>query len=277
MIRLFCLILFLFGAEARAGFQRIVCLNPLLSEWVAEILGRKAALQRVVGVSEYSNHPDYLRGVPEVGPYPKLHLEKIASLKPDLVLASEEYNLPEQVEQLKRLKLNVISVKKESFGLMEEWIDSLGKILGESGAGAEARNRWKGLRKTLGKNTGTKTRVFIEIQHRPLITVGGDSYLNDALESVGLKNVFSSVRAGYPKVSIESVLSADPERILILDHAEAPVELAESKKDWTRFQTLSAVRSGRIEMISGDDFARCSLRLLNALKGLRSRHEERNP
>ncbi|MBU6153962.1 MAG: ABC transporter substrate-binding protein, partial [Bdellovibrionales bacterium] len=146
MMRLCFLILFLFGAEARAGFRRIVCLNPVLSEWVAEILGRKVALQRLVGVSEYSNHPDYLRGVPEVGPYPKLHLEKIAGLKPDLVLASEEYNLPEQVGRLKRLKLNVRSVKKESFGSMEEWIDSLGGILEEPAGAADVRNRWKSLR-----------------------------------------------------------------------------------------------------------------------------------
>ncbi|MBU6153624.1 MAG: hypothetical protein KGP28_04915, partial [Bdellovibrionales bacterium] len=133
------------------------------------------------------------------------------------------------------------------------------------------------LRQALGKVPGATSRVFIEIQHRPLITVGGDSYLSEALESVGLKNVFSSLRAGYPKVSIESVLSADPERILIMDHAGDPEELHESRKDWSRFQTLSAVRNRRVELISGDDFARCSLRLLNALKALRSRHEERDP
>jgi iron complex transport system substrate-binding protein len=277
MTRIFIFLAFFLGIEARAGFQRIVCLNPVLSEWVAEILGREASLKRVVGVSEYSNHPAFLKEISSIGPYPKLHVERIAALKPDLVLGSEEYNIPEQLEQLKRLKLNVVSLKKESFHSMEEWIGSLGKALGEGEGASKAKVRWKSLREALRKTSGALQRVFIEVQHRPLIAVGGESFLSEALEVVGYQNVFSGIKSGYPKVSIESVLKADPERILILNHAGDSAEVAESKKDWTRFQTLSAVRSGRIELLSGDDFARCSLRLLNALKGLRSMHEERDP
>jgi ABC-type Fe3+-hydroxamate transport system substrate-binding protein len=277
MIRLLIFLAFFHGVEARAAFQRIVCLNPVISEWVAEILGPEASLKRVVGVSEYSNHPVFLKEISRIGPYPRLHIERIAALKPDLVLGSEEYNMLDQVEQLKRLKLNVVSLKKESFGSMEEWIGSLGKALGESEGASRAKARWKNLREALRNSRLAPKRVFIEVQHRPLIAVGGESFLSEALEVVGYRNVFSDVKSGYPKVSMESVLKADPEWILILDHAGDSSEVMDSKRDWTRFQTISAVRSGRIKLLPGDDFARCSLRLLNALKGLRSMHEERDP
>jgi iron complex transport system substrate-binding protein len=277
MIRVLFLFLLLQAGNAFGSYQRIVCLNPLVCEWVAEILGKDATLARVVGVSEYSNHPDVLRGVSLVGPYPKLHIEQIAALNPDLVLGSAEYNLQVQMEQLKRLKLNVVSLPKESFHAMEGWITTVGAALKEAPAASRARERWSKAWGELDKNRKPEKKIFIEVQHAPLISVGGGSFLSEALALVGYSNIFSSLSSGYPKVSTESVIRARPELILILDHAGESSGIAESKRDWARFSSLPAVRNGGIHALPGDEFARCSLRLLNALKGLRSRHEERNP
>jgi ABC-type Fe3+-hydroxamate transport system substrate-binding protein len=277
MIR-FLLTLILFSAlRAEAAPRRIVCLNPVVCEWTAEILGPEATRSRVAGVSEYSDHPESLKGKREVGPYPKLNLEAIAGIGPDLVIGSSEYNLPDQLEQLKRLGLNPRILGKESFHSMESWIGELGAALGEREAASRASLRWRKLRESLQTKSGRKEAVFIEVQHSPLISVGGGSFLSEALEVVGYSNVFASIKSGYPKVSFEAVLRADPSRIFILDHAGNPEEARESKRDWERFRTLSAVRAGQVRLISGDDFARCTLRLLNALKRLRSGHEDRHP
>lgn len=277
MIRALFLFLLLQAGNAFGSYQRIVCLNPLVCEWVAEILGKNATLARVVGVSEYSNHPDFLRGIPLVGPYPKLHIEGIAALKPDLVLGSTEYNLSAQMEQLNRLKLNVVSLPKETFRTMESWITTVGSVLKEDRGALQAKDRWSALWGELKKSRKSERKVFIEVQHTPLISVGGGSFLSEALALVGYSNVFSDLSSGYPKVSMESVIRTQPDLILILDHAGESSALAESKRDWARFSTLPAVRNAGIHALPGDDFARCSLRLLNALKGLRSMHEERNP
>jgi len=277
MIRAFLVLCTLTATPAQAAFHRVVSLNPVVSEWVAEILGERDAMRVLVGVSEYSNYPNVLQKIEKIGPYPQLNIEKIAGLKPDLVLASEEYNRPEQLEQLRRLKLPLKVLSKETFHSMPEWILSLGSALQEVKKAARARNRWVNLKASLGAETQPSTRVFIEVQHQPLISVGSESFLTEALLAVGYQNIFSNLKSGYPKVSLEAVIKADPERIFILDHVGDEKSLNESKKDWARFRTLSAVKSAQISLISGDDFARCSLRLLNALKRLRSKHEERNP
>jgi len=98
-------LVFLFSQEAHA-YSRIITLAPVISEWTAEILGPESSKTKIVGVSEYSNYPLQLKSIQTIGAYPKLNIEKIASFKPDLVLASSEYNRPEQLEQLKRLKIN---------------------------------------------------------------------------------------------------------------------------------------------------------------------------
>jgi hypothetical protein len=64
------------------------------------------------------------------------------------------------------------------------------------------------------------------------------------------------------------VLKADPEEIHILDLRGREREFEESRKSWGRFPALRAVRKGRVLRLRGEDFARCTPRLLRALKGL---------
>ena len=67
-------------------------------------------------------------------------------------------------------------------------------------------------------------------------------------------------------------MKANPDFVFVLGHEQGADELDRSRREWGRFTQLRAVSQGQIEVLSGDDFARCSLRLLNALKRLRSRH-----
>ena len=246
------------GAQA---FERIVTLSPLLSEWSAELLGDAKAKKVLMGVSEYSDFPEFLRGKPTIGPYHQLQVEKITALKPDLVLASEEYNLPNQIEQLRRLGLPVRVVKPERFNSMPEWIKDLGAILKEEAGAKKASGRWSRDMLALKKQKAhrPKKRVLIEIQHQPLITVGGVSFLSDAFLVVGLQNIFQSLQQGYPKVTKESVLKESPEEVYILDLRDNSEEFKRSKEDWGHF-------GFQVHLISGSDFARCTPRLLNALK-----------
>ncbi|NDG85671.1 MAG: hypothetical protein EBX52_11640 [Proteobacteria bacterium] len=134
------------------------------------------------------------------------------------------------------------------------------------------RKEWEnGLRSLKAGSKGSGS-FFFEIQHEPLITVGGASFLSDALEAAGFRNVFRDLGSGYPKVSMESVVRARPDWIFVLGHEQGEEELLRSRKDWARFGPIPAVEKGRIVVLPGDDYARCSLRLLNALKQLKLRH-----
>jgi ABC-type Fe3+-hydroxamate transport system substrate-binding protein len=257
---------------ATAGPLRIVPLNPLIAEWTAEILGPEYSTKKIVAVSEYSDHPESLKSLPTVGPYPKISVERVAALKPDLVLASEEYNLPEQLDQIRRLKLNLKVLPRERFVNFGSWIELLGKALHEEARAKRVRKKWDQDLALLQSQKGPQWTYFFEVQHEPLIGVGGDSFITDALTTVGYANIFKDLRSGYPKVSTESVVKANPDFVFLLGHEQGAEELERARQGWRRFNELKAVKTSRVQVLSGDDFARCSLRLLNALKRLKSGH-----
>lgn len=264
----FLFLLISLNATSAVAAQKIVTLSPVVAEWVAEILGEKETLKRVIGVTEFSQYPRYLTQVKSVGPYPQLHIEEILKLKPDLVLAVQATNQPEQIEKLKRLKLPVTVLKKESFDGMGEWIVELGRVLGEEARAKAVKDRWEFELKAL--EPGEKsTHLFLELQDRPLVTIGAGSFLNAAFKRVGFSNIFDDLPQDYPKVSREAVVKRDPDQILILNLNGDPLQFDRSRREWEKFERLKAVKDGKVRIIPGDDFARCSMRLLKALKSLK--------
>lgn len=251
-----------------APAQRIVTLSPVAAEWVAEILGEKDTQQRLVGVSEYSVYPKSVSTVRSVGPYPQIHVEEVLKLKPDLVIAVDSTNRPDQVEKLKRLKLPVAVMKKERFDEMGEWITALGKALGEEKKAKVIRDRWEFELKSL-EPVGKSASVFLQVQARPLITIGGGSFLTEAFQTIGFNNIFEDLEQDYPKVSREAVIKLNPDQIWILDLTGNRLEFQKDQAEWERIESLKAVENQKVKVIKGDDFARCSMRLLKALKSLR--------
>jgi ABC-type Fe3+-hydroxamate transport system substrate-binding protein len=260
-------IIFLNAAFA-APPTKIVALTPSLAEWTSEILGQDKTLDRLIAVTEYSNYPEYVSKVKTIGPYPKINIELVLKLKPDLVLAIEGLNSEDQLKQLERLNLKVIRFPQERFFILSEWIRSLGKELGESTAANRIADEWQNRLEQLKLKKKNKLKVFVQIQDEPLVTVGSDSFLNDAFISIGYHNVFSDLKSGYPKVSRESVIERNPDKILILDLTGKNNEFEGFKKKWRQFISIEAVRRNQVTVISGDDFARCSFRLLRAIQDL---------
>ena len=251
---------------------RYVTLSPVIAEWVSEILGQNEIEKKLVGVSEYSQYPKFLEKIKTIGPYPQIQVEAVLKLKPTLVLASSEYNRADQIEALKKLKLKVEVLPKETFSEMEAWILKLGQAISEPEKAKLAAKKWKQgiqyLETKLSMNTPRLKRVMIQVQDSPLIVVGGDSFLNEAFEKIGFQNIFKDMKQAYPKVSRESVLKENPEAIFILDLMVHEDEFAKTKVKWENYKKLKAVEDQQIKTIPGDDFARCSLRLLRGLQKL---------
>ena len=252
------------------SYERVVTLSPELSEWAAEILGETRAKTIIRGVSEYSDYPLFLKSLPTLGPYHQLQLEKIVVLKPDLVLASEENNDHAQLSRLRDLGIRVEIMPKIRFDSMPEWIERLGQALGEAGGAKRKRAEWSRAVSQLRKHASATRgrRAMIEIQHSPLVVVGGGSFISEAFKVVGVSNVFDGLPQGYPKVSVEAVLRANPEFIFLLDLEGDGKPFREAKQDWDRRRSLAASRAGQIRVLSGSDFSRCTPRLLKALKRL---------
>jgi iron complex transport system substrate-binding protein len=192
--------------------RRIVALAPSL----AEMTFAAGAGGRLVGVVRYSDYPPQARTIPQVGDAARVEFERVAALKPDLILAWKSGNSPGDVERLESLGYPAFvsePARMADIARVLRTIGALGGTAAEAGKAAESFEREiAALRTRHSKAAGV--RVFYQIWHKPLLTVNGAHIISDVIALCGGQNVFSDAAQLTPNVSLEAVIAAKPEVIL---------------------------------------------------------------
>jgi iron complex transport system substrate-binding protein len=248
--------------------KRIVTLIPSLGELVADLLDKD--LDRLVGVSEYSDFPPGLKKVSSVGPYSHVNLEKIVSLKPDLVLATEDGNSKDQVVHLRDLGLKVAVIKSETVADIAVSIDLVAKALHKNANGARmAVALERGLAKIKDRVKGKpKLKVLLQLNDSPLVVAGKGSFLNEGLEWVGAENSYGDSRVHYPRPSIEDILNRNPDVIILMDMGKNIQTARKNAQQWYIHKNLKAVKNNRIYILNSEALLRPTLRFLEGLSQL---------
>ena len=250
--------------------RRIVSIAPANTELLFALgLG-----DRVVGVTSYCNWPPEALGKPRIGDYATPDIEKIASLAPDLVVA-ERLHYNQVIPALERVGLKVIGLDPLSVADVLASVELLGRA---AGAGTAAKALKAGLQARLDrvsallarqKGAPARPAVFYLIWHDPLFTAGGDTLQGELIERAGGRNVFARLD-GYPQVSLEAVLAARPELILVgaghEESGESPT-MAWALRE-PRLKGTPAARVGRILPIEADLVSRGGPRVVDALERL---------
>jgi ABC-type Fe3+-hydroxamate transport system substrate-binding protein len=237
-------------ATARSRARRIVSLVPSLTEALFALgLG-----ERVVGVTDWCVHPAArVARVPKVGGTKNPSLERIAELRPDLVIANREENRRRDVERLRERGIDVWVTYPRTVADAVELLAELADL----GAPRDARQRvlepiQRAHERAHGaarRRAGAATRVFCPIWKEPWMAVGGDTYADDLLRLCGGENVFGDrSERRYPIVREEEIVAAAPEVILLPDepYAFGPRDVAELCE-----LPLPAARSRRIHVLDG--------------------------
>ena len=214
------------GASARP--TRIVALAPNLTEIVFAL----GAGDSLVGVSEYSDFPDAARRIPRIGGL-EVDAEKVAALRPDLVLAMAEGTARGSVASLQAAGLPVLVVPSGSLDAVLAGIRLVGARLGrgteaERLAGELARRRADVARRVAGRR---RPRTLLLVWPDPPQAAGAGTFLNDLLREAGADNLVAD-RPGWPVLSPEFVATAPIELLVIPD------------SDQTRESYARAFRSG---------------------------------
>ncbi|HXZ48447.1 MAG TPA: cobalamin-binding protein [Usitatibacter sp.] len=255
--------------------QRIVTLAPFLTE----LAFSAGAGPRVVGASAYSDYPPQARTLPRVATAAGLSLERLAALRPDLVLAWEDGVRPEEVERIARLGTAVFVARARTLADVPRLLAAIGALTGEdTRAAAEGYEaKLERLRATYAGRPPVE--VFLEIWHRPLTTISGRHFMNEALAICGARNVFAGLPGVAPEVSWEALYARDPEAIVGIGSAESASAF---RAEWRSHATLSAVRGGRLAFVDPDRLQRPTLRtpdgiaeLCAAVDALRPRARQR--
>ncbi len=219
--------------------MRIVSLVPSRTELVWW-LGRGEWL---VGRTRFCVEPPEVReAVPVVGGTKNPRVERIAGLRPDLVLANREENRQEDVEALRVRGLEVLVTDPNSLEEALGMIEELGERLEVRGRASELLRESREEMDPTARGTGP--RVFVAVWDRPLMGMGNETYGHSLLEWAGGRNVLAGERR-YPDVSREELGALGPDLILLPDepyrfgarHLEeferiAPARLFDGKAMW---------------------------------------------
>ena len=253
------------GREVRlaAPARRIVSLAP----HVTELLFAAGAGERVVGVSQYSDHPAAATRLPRVGGGAGLDLEAIVELRPDLVVAWQSGNSRGQLAQLERLGLALFYSEP---GELDDIATSLERLGALAGSPATARQAAADFRHGVARLAARYARrerisVFYQIWERPLMTVNGEHMISAWLRLCGARNAFSDVSELAQALSLEAVLAVDPQVIVAGDYAGKGQDWRER---WQAWPQLSAVASGHLYGVPAEMLERQVPRALVAAQKL---------
>ncbi|MFK0314025.1 cobalamin-binding protein [Pseudomonas sp. NPDC090233] len=218
-MRVLLCLLALLACTAQAGEPlRVVSLAPSMSEIMLEL----QADDLLVGVLDGGERPAALRDLPSVGRQGQLDMERLLSLKPDLLLFWPGGVAAAQLDQLKRLDIATYSAEPHTLDQLIEQIEALAVRVGRAEHGREyvqlLRERLQQLRQQYRREK--PLRVFYQVWDRPLYTLGGHQVVSDALAVCGARNIFADLSQPAPQVNVESVLLRDPQVILAGDAAQ---------------------------------------------------------
>ncbi|MBN1823138.1 MAG: cobalamin-binding protein [Endomicrobiales bacterium] len=223
--------------------KRIVALAPSISKSLA-LLGLEG---RVVGVTTYC--PDCYSKTEKIGTVLEPNVEKIVSLKPDLVVASREGNRLGPVEKIRQLGIEVyVMGSVDSYEQICGEFGKLAEFLGESKKADEIVERSRARLAALsGKTAGAeRPRVFWQIGARPMFSASAGSFINDIIAFAGGTNIMEDLKARHPQVSLEEVVKRNPEVIILVSMG---AESGEVLENWKKLPEISAVRNERVYFV----------------------------
>jgi iron complex transport system substrate-binding protein len=248
--------------------RRIVSLSPNMTE----ILYGIGAFARVVGVSDYCTYPPEVGKLPSVGGWNTPSLEKLAAMRPDLVVvdAAEAVFIADKVRDL---GLKLLVVPNQTIGEVYQGIELLGRATGhEAGAQKLATQTRDGLSKVARQVASfPKPTVVMIVSRTPgtlqdlyMATRGG--YLAELIDIAGGRNVAPENQNGYGKLSKEDLLALNPAVIIDFIHGPKTGFKYRTELDplaaWREMPELQAVRGKRVHGADEDYVPHASQRIV---------------
>jgi iron complex transport system substrate-binding protein len=247
------------------SIHRIVSLAPNLTETIYAL----GLQDRLVGDTDYCDFPPEARQKTKVGGAVNPSLEVIASLHPDLVLVTKSLNRPETVEALSEIGIPSYATDPHTVDAIIASIARLADLLGAPETGtalaANLERQLAALHERL--SSLIPRRVLFIVWTEPLISIGNDTFIADALRRAGAVSVIDSSQ-NWPQVSLEEVVRLQPEFLIFVEsHSGAAPHNANALAELPGWHLLNAVRDRRYATIS-DAINRPAPRLISAVEDL---------
>ena len=192
-----------------AAPQRIVSVLPSLTETVCAL----GQCQRLVGVDRYSNWPERVKTLPQVGGGMDPNIEAIVELRPDVVLMAASSRAAERLEAL---GLKVVVCEPKTHNDVQRVIATLGRLLDVP----DAQKVWAGIEASMQAaarslpESARGKRVYFEVNRAPY-GASESSFIGETLTRLGVKNILPAKLGPFPKINPEFVVRANPDIIMV--------------------------------------------------------------
>jgi iron complex transport system substrate-binding protein len=248
--------------------EKIVSLIPSNTE-ITYALGLG---NEVVGVSDFDNYPKDVKTKEKIGGQ-EMNLEKIISLKPDLVLAqaSSALNSKEGLQQLRDAGIKVLVVNDaQNFEQVYASIDMIGKATGEK---KNANKIIKGMKEKLAEikakagKIKERKKVLVEVSPAPdIYTPGKDTFMGDMLTAINAENIAKDQK-GWVKIDQEAMIKRNPDVIITTYgyYVKNPVKQVLSRTGW---QNVNAVKNKQVIDVNSDIVTRPGPRIVEGVEEL---------
>jgi iron complex transport system substrate-binding protein len=209
-------------AAAAESPQRWVSAGGALSEWISALGGES----KLVGVDTTSQHPESLKALPSIGYQRQLSAEGILSLRPQILVGTEETGPPPVLSQVRSAGVQVeLFSAQPDLPTLQGNLQRLGKLLGADDQASQVFQAYQQqldqqkIRVTRAQLKGKSPGVLLLLGHaggKPLIA-GKDTAADWLLQQAGGHNL--ATHTGYKPFSVESLVSLDPEVLVFADRA----------------------------------------------------------
>lgn len=214
--------------------SRIVSLVPSLTESLCAL----GACATLVGTDRFSNWPPQVAALPKLGGLDDAQVERIARLRPDLVIAAPTARA---VERLEALGLKVLVLNTRSHAEVRRGLQVLATLLGEPAAADRVWQRIEAQFDAAAARVppGWRGRqVYFEVETAPY-AAGPDSFIGQSLQRIGLANIAPASLGPFPKLGPEFVVRAQPD--LVIAETRALREMP-GRPGWASMAALRAQR-----------------------------------
>jgi iron complex transport system substrate-binding protein len=234
--------------------QRIISLAPSNTE-IIYALGLE---DRLVGTTDYCDYPEAAKYKPRVAGYVNPDLEKVVSQQPDLIIA-EAIHENTVLPALEKLGLTVIVMSASSLNVVLDDIKLIGEVTGKSKAATklvdDLTKRIQAVTtKTAGLPPEQRPRVLYTVWYDPIWTMGSETFIDDIIWKSGGDNIFSKDFEKSHVVSLESIISKNPQVIIVSGMGTTGDLIYNNIMSEVRLKGVDAMRDNRVYKISNANF-----------------------
>lgn len=242
---------------------RVVSLSPSITENIFAI----GQGHRLKGITRFSDYPAQAAGLPRVGSYTRLDIEKIVSLKPDLCIGLKDGNPMEIIKRLEALDIPVYTTDPRNLPSVIDTIVEIADLLNSKSEGEALARRLQARIDRVKQRVAQvdeRPRVFFQIGISPIVSAGENTFIHELIGLAGGKNAAAGPTP-YPRFSREQVLALAPEVLIITSMARGG-GFERMKAEWQRWPQMPAIKNNRIYLMDSDVLDRATPRMVDGLE-----------